>query len=687
MGHGSRHCRRAARPWEAVAAAVIVPVVLLLCGHGAMELALAVPRRVEALSVEKIHRLRAALKGGEPWLIGCLDKKGAEPPILAGLVGALQGKKYADSPDKYRVGHVNCRKRLPSGKSLKAKYGLKVQKGIPTLFFVANGRQPVQVGFKHFTKPDKKDKTKVHLAPKVLAEYVKKHAVPKVEIVASDTLFQKFCLKQKNGSVVVVQAAPLRTRKSQKKNLLSRAQTRVMTELMRQHRTLHICGINSRKWQLQFPGPEPRIEPPPDASLSGAQEITPPQIIFLGWGKNTSAPDEANAGTTKVVNGKFRHLNDDSKTWDAKSAPAKVAMSLCRPHVHSGMKRGEARKIFEKHRVDLARVQASKRPEAIFASPRALYRINGRYYTWKSAAPFFATTALFGGTLASDVMSRMDARVAHAEDASANKTKPAPPPRFHRYLEFDGDFNLRSMRNQIRKLVANKLPLKMIESTKRPKLIKYVSPEEKARKAKQEAEKKAKRQKKQRAKKMRKLRKKRAEAKVKKEKLEAAEKKRVERERKRRSEMEAKAQQSFVAAADDEDAEEAAVLGGHQGEGVGTASADSGDGGIYNEAVDVDLDQEDLDQDAGAEDEYVVDEVDYVEEDSGDDDDDDDRDDDDDDVIDLDSLDDDDDDDGDGKGGSDDNADYDDAYDEDDGGDDDDVDDADVILIDGDDEL
>ena len=165
--------------------------------------------RVHRFSIEKTDKLKAALRSGDPWAIGCLglqkDQDANTNSMLDQLSNALDsGKKFKDLPDKVKVGSVNCKGKLPSGKSLKSKYKLSSQKGIPTFFFVGNGRQPKQLKVTDFTSKDKKDKTKLMLAPTTMARYVTKAAKPTVVELTTDVQLKQNCLKDKSGAIVLL---------------------------------------------------------------------------------------------------------------------------------------------------------------------------------------------------------------------------------------------------------------------------------------------------------------------------------------------------------------------------------------------------------------------------------------------------------------------------------------------------
>ena len=295
------------------------------------------------------------------------------------------------------------------------------------------------------------------------------------------------------------------------------------------------------------------------------------------------------------VIGSFRHLNERSKRWDAKKNSSPVSMSLCRHLIHDQMSRKEARRIFEERKVNLSQVTSGKRPESLFSHKDALYRINGRYYTWHTAAPFLATAALFDGTLSTDQLSRLDARAEHAEIKAAAKLSKQTKSSVKKSSKSSnyvhrissplsvlggegqvGKFSLSTMRKAVKKFLAkeyrvvdglsnresddqnadSQLEFHPLKKGKRPKLVKFVSEEEREKRAKKSAARKKKALEEARKRKRKAAQKKLKESKEKKEKTEEMKKKRVERELKRRQEMDRMAEKNFVQYADEGDTQD-----------------------------------------------------------------------------------------------------------------------------------
>ena len=373
--------------------------------------------RVHRFSIEKTDKLKAALRSGEPWAIGCLglqkDQDANTNSMLDQLSNALDsGKKFKDLPDKVQVGSVNCKGKLPSGKSLKSKYKLSSQKGIPTFFFVGNGRQPKQLKVTDFTSKDKKDKTKLMLAPTTMARYVTKAAKPTVVELTTDVQLKQNCLKDKSGAIVL-----LLGRQNGRSKKLSKSHLRLLTGVMRKNRSLRVCTVDLAKHVLHLPkeiSTKVLRDDEEGKEVLNSIEASPPQVLLLNWGptfkdtkKNQKAEEKQRAKELKKKEeeemneaeqmklgpkkkfGMYRHLNERSKQWESKDHNSKVSMSMCRHLMHDQMDRNEGRRVFEEHRVTLKQLTSLKTPESKFTHHQALFRVQGRYYTWETAGEFF----------------------------------------------------------------------------------------------------------------------------------------------------------------------------------------------------------------------------------------------------------------------------------------------------------
>ena len=629
--------------------------------------------RVQALSVDSIDKLRRVLRSGEPWLIGChgagKDVDATVTQTLDQTANTLGQKKYRKAPDAVQVGYVDCKAKLKSGKSLKSKFKLKFTKGIPTFFFVGNGREPRQLKVEEFTTKDKKDKTKLLLAPSVMARHVARSAVPKVRLIDSDTKLRNLCLKQKGGAMLLL----LGRNGGPKKAKLSKSQERIVTTLMRENRALRVCAVNLGKNAIQLPKKHtqrllPRAvgeggeEDDVDARF-GSVEVKPPRVLFVTYGPDNAITttttttdedsgddddingDDSDNGTPRVY-GSFRHLNARSKQWDAKTNSSPVSMSLCRHLIHDQMDRSEARRVFEENKVELSALSGSKRPESIFSKADALYRINGRYYTWETAAPFLAAMALFDGSLSTDALTRLDTRVMHKETkaavklanvsakAEARRRKESSVHKIGLAPLDNGKFTLPALRKAVKRFVSGELEnpdkstgkgkgrrataaadddtdgtaavtvLLPLKKGLRPKLTKYVSAAERERELMRKVARSAKRKEAEQKKKRKAARKKKQEAVEKKQKAEETTKARVRREQKKRRQMDKMAAKHFVQSSDEAEAEEDKQVNEDDDAGVEYGDNDGDDGDDDDDDDDDSFEDEELE---AYEDEEVID--------------------------------------------------------------------------------
>ena len=526
---------------------------------------------VSKLSVDRIDELEGAIlhNAGQPWLVGChlsgdkakrdtltalltgaADLLSADPPAGGSSKddGGSDGggsdddgggkkkrrKRTTRCPD-CRIGELDCRKQLPTGKSVARTLGVNLdafKKGWPVLVFAANGRAAVQIDPKHFSKKDKIDKLKAYMDATVLAQHVARSAPPKVRSVASEFEMREHCLKQPHC------VALLLGRNGAAKgtvNKLSRAQTRTVRAAMKQHRTVSVVSVDMAKWELRLPGvkipdapgadDELELRPPRVLAFRRAANVTDPATARAkaakkakASGKDDSSSSSSSSTGSKKKSGKsgrkkgkkgakqkkksaaelkaeraaaekaaekaareanpptFRHLNLDAKLWEpnANKAP-RVALSLCRHLITRDTGRLQARRLFEKHRVELSQLNKTKKPEALLRSDKALFKINGRYCSYATAAPFLASAALFGNSLGGDVWARLDAKAAFAERAAARAAREkrgtvvtARPMR--------GDFNVDNLVSFVGDLHGGRLRMPTLR--RRARLLRYESKEQ-----------------------------------------------------------------------------------------------------------------------------------------------------------------------------------------------------------------
>merc|ERR1711991_600722 len=118
--------------------------------------------------------------------------------------------------------------------------------------------------------------------------------------------------------------------------------------------------------------------------------------------------------------GRFRHLNKKIK----EGTPA-MSMSLCRQLIHTNTTKEEARKIFKAHRINFKTFK--EKPVSLLRHENGLYRINKKYYTWKTAASYIASQMLFNQALPSSIMEKIDNHTAKEDKAARKKARAHVP--------------------------------------------------------------------------------------------------------------------------------------------------------------------------------------------------------------------------------------------------------------------
>ena len=517
---------------------------------------------VTKLSVDRIAELEGAVlhNAGQPWLVGChLSSDKAKRDTLTALLNSAADLLSADPPKggddaadddasgkkrrkrttrcpDCRIGELDCRKQLPTGRSVAKTLGINIdafKKGWPVLVFAANGQPAVQIDPKHFSKKDKKDKLKAYMDATVLAAHVARSAPPRVRAVASEFEMREHCLKRPHCLALLLgrNGAPKGT-----VNKLSRAQTRVVKAAMKQHRTVSVVSVDMAKWELRLPGVKvPGAPGEGDAGFDDGLELRPPRVLAFRRAANVTDPAAAGKagkagkagdkedgggkggkGKSKSKGGKagkkagkkakkkqtaaeakaerekaekaaekaraaanppsFRHLNLDAKLWEPNpDKPPRVALSLCRHLITRDVGRLQARRLFEQHRVALSQLNKTKKPEALLRSDKALFKVNGRYCSYATAAPFLAAAALFGNSLGGDVWQRLDAKAAFAERAAMRAAREkrgtvvtARPMR--------GDFNVDNLVSFVGDLRGGRLRMPTLR--RRARLLRYESKEQ-----------------------------------------------------------------------------------------------------------------------------------------------------------------------------------------------------------------
>ena len=109
---------------------------------------------------------------------------------------------------------------------------------------------------------------------------------------------------------------------------------------MRKNRATKFCAVDLSKHELHLPPSIASKVLRDDGKSDNHIEARPPQMLFFGWGPNSTAIKKRKMNEEKKKNnelnekdeikpkkfGHFRHLNEDSKQWDSKQRNSKVSM-------------------------------------------------------------------------------------------------------------------------------------------------------------------------------------------------------------------------------------------------------------------------------------------------------------------------------------------------------------------------
>jgi hypothetical protein len=349
--------------------------------------------KVLQLSTSKIDELQDALFGGKVWVISC-KKKGEDLTGFLTEAAKLFSKDVRCDGECF-VATLDCTGKLPSGRSVLKRFDIRPQKGIPTLILTLNGKKPVRLKPTHFTQKmkGKKNKGMVELAAPVLVKYVSRLSLPKLHKLKKPNDFESFCTRRR----LCVALAVGRNGKGPSKMQL--AHKKVIQKMVRKYRSISFIQVDTSKWQLTVR--ENNVQSVLDAD-SGESSSSIPSIVAF-----KKAKYDATGGK-----GYFRHLN-------GKPGTSSIAMSLCRHLIFKNTSAATARKLFRQHRVNIT--SFNEKPVSILQNPQALFRINKVYYTWKAAASYIASQALFDKPLPFSTMSKIANHTEKTEKREAKK--------------------------------------------------------------------------------------------------------------------------------------------------------------------------------------------------------------------------------------------------------------------------
>ena len=524
--------------------------------------------KVVQLSVKKIDELQDALFGGNVWVIACKQDSESIDPFFAEAAKLLSKNKECNG--QCFAGTLDCRRKLPSKKSVLKRFNLRREgKHIPLLFLAANGNKPYQLNVKTFTKPMNGKKNTREFAAKKLVKHVAKVTKPKVWQVLKPSDFQKYCLKRRYCVAFALGRNEGASKEEKKKRpggmkgkalALNAHQKKIVNKLLVKHRNVAFVVIDTSKWKLEVLG----------KNIEGFQKrhddvsVTEyPAIVAFRKDKND----------TTFGKGQYRHLNAQIQ-----EGPSAISMSLCRHLIHANTSKEEARKIFKANKIDFNSFK--KKPLSLLRNKDILYRINKKYYTWKTAAPYMAAEAMFKNGLPSSVMSKIDVETEREEKIRRKKAGTDVPvisaKTYHkpdkmstkRYftesrlgkliknMAGDTDFIMTSSLPAVTKFLSAAEKTKLEESKKRQKMQDLQKKRKRQKAAKKRSEKVKKRTE-------RKMNRKRHGKGINREELK---KERARREHERREEMDREMEQFGVQAAPEEDEAESYDTGAIEAE-------------------------------------------------------------------------------------------------------------------------
>eukprot|EP00944_MAST-04C_sp_MAST-4C-sp1_P005614 g5614.t1 len=514
--------------------------------------------KVVQLSVRRVDELQDALFGGNVWVIACKKDSESMDPFFSEAAKLLSKNKECNG--QCFAGTLDCRRKLPSKKSVLKRFNLRREgKQVPLLFLAANGNKPYQLNVKTFTKPMKGKKNTREFAAKKLVKHVAKVSKPKVWQILKPSDFQKYCLKRRYCVAFALGRNDGASKKEKKKRsggmkgkslTLNLHQKKVVSKLSVKHRNVAFVVIDTSKWKLEVLGKNIEGFQKRHDDVSATEY---PAIVAFRKDKND----------TTLGKGQYRHLNAQIQ-----EGTSGISMSHCRHLIYSNTSKEEARKIFKANKIDFKNFK--EKPLSLLRNKDILYRINKKYYTWKTAAPYMAAEAMFRNGLPSSVMSKIDKDTEREEKIRRKKAGTDVPVISAKMYHKSANMQTKQYftESRLSKLIKNMAKdREFIMSSSPPVVTKFLSAAEKTkleeskkRQKMQNLQKKRKRQK--AAEKRSEKVKKRAERKMNRKRRgkginkEELKKERARREHERREEMDREMEQFGVQAAPEEDEEE-----------------------------------------------------------------------------------------------------------------------------------
>ncbi|POM57936.1 Hypothetical protein PHPALM_37488 [Phytophthora palmivora] len=169
------------------------------------------------LEVTDSAMMDRVFRSGEPWVVLCSRPDDVLPEVFDKVSPRLAGKSF--------VGVLDCKQKLPSGKSVLKRYGIK-SSITPTVFTVANGEKPKQVFLNYLQ------------SAQALAKHVTTRTKKTMQQVQNSAQLEARCLSRSN-CVLFMRGQRFQPYEKQ-----------WIDELMHKHRTLTFAWIDSTRLKL-----------------------------------------------------------------------------------------------------------------------------------------------------------------------------------------------------------------------------------------------------------------------------------------------------------------------------------------------------------------------------------------------------------------------------------------------------
>ncbi|OWZ21325.1 hypothetical protein PHMEG_0004132 [Phytophthora megakarya] len=171
------------------------------------------------LEVSDSAMMERVFRSGEPWVVLCSGPDDVLPEVFDKVTPRLAGKSF--------VGVLDCKQKLPSGKSVLKRYGIK-SSITPTVFTVANGEKPKQVFLNYLQ------------SSQALAKHVKARTKKTMQQVQNSAQLEARCLSRAT-CVLFLRGQRFQPYEKQ-----------WIDQLMLKHRTLTFAWFDSTRLKLSL---------------------------------------------------------------------------------------------------------------------------------------------------------------------------------------------------------------------------------------------------------------------------------------------------------------------------------------------------------------------------------------------------------------------------------------------------